>query len=309
MRKAPLPFAVGAVLAASACGGTPPLVTPPPPPAPAMVQVENAPGTEPHAGLQQANLVFEYLTEGGITRFTVVYFNPGGSSKIEPVRSARLITLRLLHAFGGVLFFSGASSHVSGLINSEHLPHFDENSKYFHRDFSREAPHNLYTTDDLLAQGVQSKGLHRSYALWPTGSPGGGGRAVTTIAFAQTPSHHVTVTFGSGVYTYKSEEGPEADAGAGGQPLKISNVVLLQVAHHNAGYTEDVLGAQGIDFDLQGTGPATVYSGGKRYDARWDLSNPDRPLRLLASTGTLMRLPAGLTWIFVVDPGAAVQES
>jgi hypothetical protein len=274
------------------------------------VQVESAPGTEPHAGLQQANIVFEYLTEGGITRFTAVYFNPAGAGKIEPVRSARLVTLRLVHSFGGVLFYSGASNHVYGLIQSEHLPSYAESSaggKYFQRDPSRDAPHNLYTTGDLLSQGVAALNLHRSYSLWPTGAAPAGGHPVTSVSFDQTSAHHVSLSYSGGSYTYQGDDAAEADADQGGAPVKIANVVLLQVAHHGAGYTEDVLGAEGIDFDLQGTGPATLYRDGKRYDIRWDLSNPDQPLRLLAGRGQVA-LASGLTWVFLVDPGTQVQE-
>jgi hypothetical protein len=309
MRKLTSLLTLATFFAAAACGGGKAPSTgaaPPQPWAPALVQVENAPGTEPHAGLQQANIVFEYLTEGGITRFTAVYFSPSGGQKIEPVRSARLITVRLVRAFQGVLFFSGASSHVAGVLNGDHIPYYTENAtQYFARDGSRPAPHNLYTTLAQLAQGVQAKGLHRAYPLWPTGPAPAGGTPVHSLSFDQTPAHHVSVTYGGGAYTYAGE----TDANAGGAPLQIANVVLLQVAHHGAGYTEDVLGAEGIDFDLQGTGPATVYRGGQRYTATWDLSNPDQPLRLLGAGGKQFPLAPGLTWIFVVDPGTSVSES
>ncbi|HEX6488002.1 MAG TPA: DUF3048 domain-containing protein [Candidatus Dormibacteraeota bacterium] len=303
MRKLLIAAIALTVGACGACGGGSPLSQSNP--APAMVQVENAPGTEPHSGLQQADFVYEYLTEGGITRFTAIYFNPSGSQKVEPVRSARLVTLRLVQAYGGVLFFSGASSHVSGLINSEQIPNFNENAtQYFARDASRAAPHNLYTTLDHLAQGVQSKGLQRGYSLPATGTPTGG-KPVKSLSFQQTSAHSVSCSYASGSYTYEGE----TDAGAGGQPVKIANVILMQVAHHDAGYTEDVLGAQGIDYDLSGTGPATLYTGGQRFDAHWDLSSPTKPPRFLGSDGKQLPLAAGLTWVFLVDPGTSVSES
>jgi hypothetical protein len=62
----------------------------------------------PISGLRHADLVYEYLTEGGITRFTAIYFAPSGKDVIGPARSARLVTLRLQKAYGGVLFYSGA---------------------------------------------------------------------------------------------------------------------------------------------------------------------------------------------------------
>ena len=277
-----------------------------------MVQIENLPGTEPHAGLQRADIVFEYLTEGGITRFTVVYLRPSGAAKIEPVRSARLVTLRLTSAFGGVLFYSGASNHVAALIQSQHVPGYQESSdggRYFARDSARAAPHNLFTTGDQLKAGVAAQGLHRSYSAWPTGPAPAGGQAVTSIAFDQTSAHRVTCTFAGGTYTYSSGAGTEADADQGGAPVRINNIVLLQVAHHDAGYTEDVLGADGIDFDLRGTGPATLYRGGRRFGARWDLSNPELPLRLVSPGGAALPLAPGLTWVFLVDPGTQVGEA
>ena len=82
----------------------------------------------------------------------------------------------------------------------------------------------------------------------------------------------------------------------------ITSVVLLHVAHHGAGYTEDVLGAEGIDFDLTGQGKAEVFSRGQRFDATWDLSQADQPLRLLGADGKDFSLPQGLTWFSLVDP-------
>lgn len=300
MRKSLLLVLVVALGACNLCGA--PAVVKAKPPAPAMVQVENAPGSDPHAGLGKADFVFEYLTEGGITRFTAVYFNPSGSFKVEPVRSARLVTIKLVQAYHGVLFYSGASNHVYSIIQADHLPSLNESSsggKYFSRDSSREAPHNLYTSADRLASGVKASGLHRDYSLPPSGTPSGSGQPATKIDFDQTPAHHVTCTFAGGTYAYQGVT--DADTG---RPIAITNVIVMQVAHHGAGYTEDVEGAEGIDFDLSGTGAATLYTGGKKYDAKWDLSSS--PLKFLASDGKALHMPHGLTWVFLVDPGTQI---
>ena len=86
------------------------------------------------------------------------------------------------------------------------------------------------------------------------------------------------------------------------------NVVLIQVAHHDAGFT-DVVGAPAVDFDLLGTGPADVFTQGKHYKATWDLSNAELPLKIVGADGKLMHLPAGLTWIHLVDPGTPITAS
>ena len=286
----------------------PPTPTPTPTwPAPAMLQVENSPDSHPHSGLQNADLVFEYLTEGGITRFTVVFFDPKGSQKVGPDRSARLVALRLVQSYHGVLFYSGASDYVLGKIWDNKVPNLTEGSdggKYFQRDGSRVAPHNLFTTPDQMAQGVQKVGARITYTRPTPGEPAAAGTPVTRFAFDQTFAQHVAYTYDAGGKTYAYAG--ETDAANGNQPVRITNVVLVRVAHHGAGYTEDVRGEEGIDFDLQGQGKSEVYTRGQKFDATWDLSQPDQPLRILAADGKDFPLPQGLTWIHLVDPDLPV---
>ncbi len=279
-------------------------------PAPAMLQVENAPDSHPHSGLQNADLIFEYLTEGGITRFTVVFFDPKGSQKVGPDRSARLAALRLVQSYHGVLFYSGASDYVQGKIWDNKVPNFNESSdggKYFQRDSSRVAPHNLFTTPDQMAQAVQKSGARITYTRPVPGEPAAPGTAVTKLAFDQTFAHHVGYRYDPGDRTYTYDG--ETDAANGNQPVKVTNVVLVRVVHHGAGYTEDVRGEEGIDFDLQGQGRAEVYTRGQKYDATWDLSQADQPLRILGADGKDFALPQGLTWIHLVEPDMAVSAS
>jgi len=305
-------------LVLAACGTTAgPAATPTPTPSrpgPAMVQVENSVLARPQSGLQQADLVYEYLAEGGITRMTVIYFKPSGSQRIEPVRSARPVTIRLWHAYQGVIFFSGANTKVLQMIRDQKIPALTEGSDggiYFSRDPSRRAPHNLYTDGNRLAQGLNKYAPRVNYQLPSPGVPAASPApaAANRIAFDQTDSHRVIYTYSAadGAYAYNTVLGPLIDKSTG-QPMKPVNVILIQVAHHDAGFT-DVLGAPAVDFDLQGTGPADVFAQGHRYPATWDLSNPELPLKIVGADGKVMHLPPGLTWIHLVDPGTPITVS
>ena len=311
-------LACGLALLLAACGTTAnPSATPTPTPSrpgPAMVQVENSVLARPQSGLQQADLVYEYLAEGGITRMTVIYFKPAGSQRIEPVRSARPVTIRLWHAYHGVIFFSGANTKVLQMIRDQQIPALTEGSDggiYFSRDPSRRAPHNLYTDPGRLAQGVAKYAPRVTYQLPAPGVPAASPAPATAnrMVFDQTDSHRVTYTYSTsdGAYAYNTVLGPLIDKSTG-QPMKPVNVILIQVAHHDAGFT-DVLGAPAVDFDLQGTGPADVFTQGHRYKATWDLTNPELPLRIVGADGKVMHLPAGLTWIHLVDPGTPITVS
>ncbi len=279
-----------------------------------MVQIENSVLARPLAGLQQANIVYEYLAEGGITRMTAIYLSPSASQRIEPVRSARPVTIRLWHAYHGVLFFSGANIKVLQVIQDQHIPALTEGSDggaYFARDPSRRAPHNLYTDGSRLAQGVSKYAPRVTYVLpspaEPAASPAPA--VANRIVFDQTTSHRVIYTYSAAdnAYAYRTALGPLVDQDTG-QPIKPVNVIVLQVAHHDAGFT-DVNGAPAVDFDLQGTGPADVFTRGHRYTATWDLTNPELPLKIVGADGKVMHLPAGLTWLHLVDPGTPITAS
>ncbi len=309
-------LACGLALVLAGCGTTAaPAPTPTPRrPGPAMVQIENSILARPQSGLQQANIVYEYLAEGGITRMTAIYFNPTGSQRIEPVRSARPVTIRLWHAYHGVIFFSGANSKVLQVIQEQRIPALTESSDagaYFARDPSRRAPHNLYTDGDRLAKGLSKYAPRITYVLPSSGEPAASPAppAANRVVFDQTNSHRVIYTYSAAdsAYAYSTAIGPLTDKNTG-QPIKPVNVILIQVAHHDAGFT-DVVGAPAVDFDLQGTGPADVFSKGHRYTATWDLSNPELPLKIVGADGKVMRLPAGLTWIHLVDPGTPITAS
>jgi hypothetical protein len=105
------------VVMASGCGSSQPAA--PAGTTVALVQVENSADSDPHAGLQAADVVYEYAAEGGISRFTVVYFDPARVSRIEPVRSIRPVSLKIRESYGGAIFFAGGSQPLMSLVQSQ----------------------------------------------------------------------------------------------------------------------------------------------------------------------------------------------
>src|SRR5207245_3678205 len=79
---------------------------------PALIQVPNDPGAVDQDGLQAAGIVFEYLAEGGITRLTAVYGN--APDLIGPMRSSRLVSLKIARHYKALLFQPGESAVTQG---------------------------------------------------------------------------------------------------------------------------------------------------------------------------------------------------
>lgn len=57
---------------------------------PLLVMLENSTDARPHSGLSKADIVYEAVAEGGITRFMAVFYcGVGQATDVAPVRSAR----------------------------------------------------------------------------------------------------------------------------------------------------------------------------------------------------------------------------
>jgi hypothetical protein len=279
----------------------------------AVVQVENSAESDPHSGLQQADVVYEYLAEGGITRFTVLYYDPSKVGKIGPVRSIRPTALRLREAYGGVIFFSGGSTPLMQVVHGQHVPEISEDDNgdtYFQRETSRAAPHNLFTTGADLDKAISTVKGTAPFTLPTSGEAPAGGKPAAGIKFQQTAEHGLAYTFAAdaNAYTYTSERGPLVDAGNGSKPVQVTNVVILEAPHKDFGYA-DVNGVPVVDFDLTAGGAAALFTGGKRYDANWDPVSAGHPPALKSTGGKPIQLPPGLTWVHIVDPGTVSKLS
>jgi hypothetical protein len=311
------------VLAAglTACGGTGTGATPqatkpgtgaaptaPPLPAPLIVQVENASEARPQSGLSQADVVYEYETEGGISRFSAVYFQPPQQA-IGPVRSARLVTIKLVQAYGATLLYSGASAFVLQALQNTGVRAYDEDGAQgaLYRVNSRATPHNLYTDGSHVAAFEHRVGAHPvGYQLWsrtPVTSLPPGGQAVPKFAVPVSDSETPAYTYDPGGGGYQRAEPDtgllvDADTGA----WEPHTVVVLQVPVTVAPEVEDVSGAHGLDFGIAGTGAGQVAVGGQLYPINWT-QGPSGPPKLTLANGHPAPIAPGQVLVELVGLG------
>mgnify|MGYP001070382891 CR=1 FL=1 len=77
---------------------------------PVMVKVANFPREgRPHAGLSQADIVFDYYIGEGANRFLAIYYGED-SSAVGPVRSGRLVDAQLVLMYQGILAYQYADT-------------------------------------------------------------------------------------------------------------------------------------------------------------------------------------------------------
>lgn len=271
---------------------------------PLSVKIENSSAARPQLGLNSADVVYETIAEGGITRFNAIYQSTI-PDQLGPVRSARLSDLWIAPQYDGLLFFSGANRSVLNKIKASTIPSMSHSaaSSLYKRVSYRRAPHNLYL-DAAKAYDV-AKG--KDFAV--TGEYGG-------LLFGE-PSKETTLTatsisvpfsnyanvkweWDAEDHVYKRSHGTtkHLDA-ANDKQVRASNVVVMW-AKYTPQSKKDAAGSITYDIDLGGTGKAAVFKDGIRIDGTWEATR-DKPPVLKDGDGKPITLNPGTTW-FEVPP-------
>lgn len=118
-------------------------------------------GARPHAGLNQAGVIFEAIAEAGITRFAAIYQNPTASI-IGPIRSLRIYYLQWDTPFDCTIVHAGGSGDALAAV-SRGYKNLDENYTYMYRGtVGSRLWNNLFTTAGSLRRFSDDNGYTTS---------------------------------------------------------------------------------------------------------------------------------------------------
>lgn len=262
---------------------------------PVSVVVENSPSARPQAGLAEADLVVETLTEAEITRFFALYWSaPAG--KIGPVRSARQGFVDMADAYNTPFAHSGGSAEALAMLQAAWGPrNLDEiytAGGYFYRTADREPPHNLYTNTDLLGQAIVDRGIQMTTVPTTERSaavPTVGEHTVVDIDWHRL--NHARWVWEEGRYVRYTDGALHVDED--GSPLTAANLLFLEVGGVNRGIE------LGWTLYLWDGGPATVLVAGHRYEGTWRLE-PGGFVLYPPEGGELPLLAPGPTWAHLI---------
>ena len=123
------------------------------------VMINNHTSARPHSGLQDADLVYEVLAEGDITRFLAIYHS-NQPTKIGPIRSARDYYIELAKGYDSIYVAHGYSPDAYDLIQKNYIDSINGmqyDGTLFYRTKDRKAPHNSYSTFENIIKGAEQK--------------------------------------------------------------------------------------------------------------------------------------------------------
>lgn len=283
-----------------------------------VVKIDNADGSgsgnmaRPQIGLNQADVVYEEMVEGSVTRLAAI-FHSGESDPVGPIRSARTTDVAVFSPLHNPLFaWSGANVDFAAIIRDSPLIDvgYDAHSEFYSRRDTHFAPHNLYSSTPELFSLAPPEAVPPP-ALFKY-------RKATDItpATAQ-PVASIHVEFGSGagnapVDWFWNPLKEAFDRDQKGTPhvdendvqIAPQNVVIEFVDYVNTGYV-DVSGAPVPEAQLVGTGECWVLTKGVLVKGTWTKPTTDAVTTYTDAAGVPIKLTPGRTWVELAPIGGA----
>jgi Protein of unknown function (DUF3048) N-terminal domain/Protein of unknown function (DUF3048) C-terminal domain len=269
------------------------------------VMVNNHPKARPQSGLSKADIVYELLAEGDVTRFLAI-FQSRKPDMIGPVRSARDYYIDLAKGYDSLYIAHGYSPDAKAMLESGEIDHLNGiryDGTLFKRAEFRKAPHNSYISFENIKKGAKENGFSMEEPPEPLqfaskdASAAGEDAKSVMISYFNNPLFDV-------VYEYDEDEGKYVRYSNGEQTVDyetedgalIENILIAEAPHKII----DDAGRRHID--LESGGNAYLLQDGKLREVKWENKNG----RILPyEDGKQVPLRKGATWINIIpnSPG------
>ncbi|QKS46408.1 DUF3048 domain-containing protein [Paenibacillus cellulosilyticus] len=268
---------------------------------PIAVSVNNFKAARPQSGLTQADIVWEVLAEGGITRLIAVFQSSSFTDPIGPIRSIRPYLIDIAESYHSVIVHAGASTDAYDLLqhhNKDYLDEITNAGPYYWRDNTRKAPHNLYSDLTKMRAGAEKKNYASEVTIptLPFSAEGAGtydGPATNIDITFLLEDYKVSYAYDAakGVYLRSINDEPHIDKNNDEQ-LSAANVVVLGADHK----TLDDYGR--LSVNLTSGGKAVLFQNGQAVACEWTRQGSDL-IRITKDGKELSMLP-GHTYYHIV---------
>ena len=283
---------------------------------PVAIMLNNLKAALPQLGQSKADIIYECLAEGGITRMLGVYQSVEGVGTIGSVRSSRPYYLELALGHDAIYLHAGGSEDAYAKIRSWGVDALDcvrgpyegksAGSNLFWRDAGRRKnnglEHSVVTTGEAIQTYLPAsiRRDHEEGYSYPQnfaedGAPAGGEAAGTvTVPFSSYKTGVFTYDVDSGRYLVE-EYGKAYVDGDTGEQVGVTNVLVLRTACKATG---DSLGH--ITVDLTGGGDGWFACGGKLIPICWSKADRNSPLVYTTADGQPLVLGRGSTYVNII---------
>lgn len=281
---------------------------------PIAVVIDNFyPDARPQPGLGRASVVYETVTEGGITRLLALFLEHDAGN-VGPVRSARPYFVQWAAGYHAIFVHDGGSpAALQALRRTPELADVDSasSSAAFHIAPDSVAPHNLFTsTADVRALALRSGWRPPVSFAWMrhqhAASSAGTDSSAVHIDFSlptvpSPPQYAVTYRYDPSHNAYlRSVGGQQAIDAATSRPIEPANVAILFTAM--APISNDVAGR--VRLGAVGSGSAIYLIGGRVIHGSWSKPSSAGAVQFDDGHHRSIAFGPGATWVEAVPQGA-----
>lgn len=311
---------------------------------PLYVMIENHTDARPQSGLADADVVFEAVAEGGITRFGALFYCgvQADDTTLAPIRSARTYFVDWASGFNRPMYVHVGGANVPGPSDAlgqigdygwngtTDINQFSVGYPTFVRDYNR-VPGKEIATEHTMVTSTEKLWAVATKRGWTNLSPEQkvGKKVVpatdwkdgfTGWTFADEPMSDGTATtvsydFWSGYndfavsWNYDSAKKAYLRTMGGEKHLDANSNEQIAAANVVVLYATEkgpINEKKHMLYGTTGKGEAVVFMNGNAVKASWTKKDRESELQFFDAKGKPLALQRGLTWISVLAVGAEV---
>lgn len=278
---------------------------------PIAVMLNNIIDAQPMSGVSAADVIYECVVEGSLTRMMGIFENYKDLEKIGSVRSCRNYFVYYALELNAIYAHYGQSAYAVPLLEQPFVDNLSGLSSIgdivFYRTTDRVAPHNAYASAKGIDEGIKRLGYSTEY------SPNYKGKF--TFAYDDEiivpnadaydakkikPGYLINKPW----FEYNEEDhkyyrfqydGPQIDD-VNGEQLAVDNIIFQYSPW------EQVDDKGYLGFDCHSGGKMTYFTQGKAEDGAWIRYDGDEgATRYYDSEGNEIIVNQGKTWICIIQ--------
>lgn len=306
---------------------------------PLGIMIENHANARPQSGLSAADVVYEAVAEGGITRLLALYHCQDAGT-VGPIRSARVYFLHFVSEYGKYPLYThvgGANTpgpadalsqiYELGWNSYNDLNQFSIGFPTFWRDYDRlghttATEHTMYSTTTRLWEFAKTRGLSNvdkegkewdgkfvSYSFKDDApvSQRGSSQTVHVEFWSGYGEYFVDWAYDSKSNRYTRSHGASSHVDRNNnEQLSAKNIVVLfmQESSANDGYENNIH----LLYKTRGTGKAAVFLDGKRINGTWRKEEKAARTLLFDENNQPLKLNRGTLWFEIVPTTGVVTD-
>lgn len=284
------------------------------------VSINNHKEALPQYGVNQADIVYEFETEGGVTRRLGIFSDLSKVQTVGPIRSARTYFSSVAVSYKAPLVHCGGSTYAmraqadragNTIANWQHIDEF-ANGSYFFRDKDRYNyqgyawEHTLFTTGEKLAKAMEYRGYNAvnaegsDFGLTFAQTPAWTGESANTVTITFRGKKTTTATYNAATGKYEiSQYGGVGIDGNTGDVFATRNVLILNA-------DQSKIGVHSF-YELVGNGTGYLACNGKITPITWHRDQFRTSFTYKLADGTPADLGVGNSYIAVIEGSVAYQ--